>query len=450
MDWRTQKWRRIAVYGLGRSGQAAVALLRAHGISVLAFDENTEAKASLADLLRDPGVEFRSGDTLNRWPKDIDALVVSPGVPPHKALLTLARDGGLPVFSEVDLAIPLLGGPMLAITGSNGKSTTTALTGHLLEAAGFVVETCGNLGRPLCEVVEGPADRIFVVELSSFQLETSHQVNPRAAAWLNFAPDHLDWHGGVESYARAKEKIFRLQGPTQIAVLNADDPRTQEVKTLARRRLFSRSAMVGDGCHLQGEDVIEVSPQGVRPLFSLADLPLQGSHNHENAMAAFLLALSLADQREAFRKGLRSFQGLAHRLSQVGDIDGISFWNDSKATNVAATLASLQGFPDHSVHLILGGRGKGEDFSQLSSHALAKTRQVYLVGEATADLDKALDPAIARRRCGDLESAVRAARESALKGEVVLLSPACASYDQYPSFTARGRHFEALVREGKS
>ncbi len=447
MDWRNQPWRRIAVYGLGRSGRAAVALLRSHGISVLAYDENAEAEASLSALSRDPGVELQLGNTLTQWPKDTDALVVSPGVPPHKVLCAQARDRGIPVLSEVDLAIPLLGGPMLAITGSNGKSTTTALTGHLLEAAGFAVETCGNLGRPLCEVVEGPPNRIFVVELSSFQLETSHEVNPQAAAWLNFAPDHLEWHGGVEPYARAKEKIFRLQGPTQIAVLNADDPRTQQVKTLARRRLFSRSTVVADGCHLQGEDVIEVSPQGERPLFTLEDLPLQGSHNHENAMAAFLLALSLADQSQAFRKGLRSFQGLAHRLSHVGDIDGVSYWNDSKATNVAATLASLQGFPDHSVHLILGGRGKGEDYSRLSPNARAKARRVYLVGEATDDLDDALDPSIPRRRYGDLGGAFRAARESARKGEAVLLSPACASYDQYPSFMARGRHFEALVRE---
>jgi UDP-N-acetylmuramoylalanine--D-glutamate ligase len=443
---RTPDWHRALVYGLGISGRAAARLLRSWGVEVVAVDRRRREDLELGELAGDAGVELLLGDEPERLPERVEALVLSPGVPVNRPLVVEARRRGLPVIAEVELAFPHLGGPVVGITGSNGKSTTTALTGALLESAGFAVEVCGNIGAPLSSTAVGPAERIFVTELSSFQLETIDRFRPRAAALLNLTPDHLDRHRSFADYARAKRRLFENQGPDDVAVLNADDPEVAETAVVARRRWFSRRGPVEDGCFLDGERVLETEPNGTRrELFAAADLRIPGVHNLENAMAAALLAMAVGAGPESLRAGLAGFTGLPHRLQRVAELDGVIWYDDSKGTNVDATLKSLEGFADRSVHLILGGRDKGSDPAALAATIRRKACRLYLIGEAAESFGRALDGIVDTVYSGTLERAVEEASTSAVAGEVVLLSPACASFDQYSSYVQRGEHFHLLV-----
>ncbi len=441
-----RRWRRAAVYGLGLSGLAAARLLRRHGVEVAGFDGRPAGALALGELAADPGVEVAAGAEPERLPDGIDALVLSPGVPPDRPLVADARRRGVPVVAEVELAFPLLEGPVAAITGSNGKSTTTALTGAILRAAGIATEVCGNIGDPLSGRVAGSPGRAFVVELSSFQLEAIETFRPRAAALLNLAPDHLDRYAGLADYLAAKRRIFANQGPGDVAVLNAADPASAASPTAARRRLFSRTGPVADGAWLRDGLVIESAPgEPERELFARADLPLAGEHNLENAMAAALLSRALGASPEAVRAGIRGFQGLPHRMQLVEVAGGVAWYDDSKGTNAAATERSLEGLPDGRVHLILGGKPKGEDPAALRAPVAAKAKRVYLIGEAAAELERGLAGAAPLERCGTLERAVASAAERAEPGDVVLLSPACASFDQFDNYAHRGREFRRLV-----
>jgi UDP-N-acetylmuramoylalanine--D-glutamate ligase len=295
-----------------------------------------------------------------------------------------------------------------------------------------------------------------VVELSSFQLAGIHGFRPRAAAFLNLAPDHLDRHGGLDAYAAAKRRIFENQEPGDVAVVNADDPVTRDTAVRSRKRLFSRRGPVADGCFVvrdgEGERVIEVAPGGGEAgdaeLFRAADSPLPGAHNLENAMAAALLARALGAAPADCRRALAAFRGLPHRMERVAEAGGVAWYDDSKGTNPAATLGCLQGFADGTVHLILGGRNKGADFRDLAPAVARKARRVYLVGEAAGELEAALAGAgsVPLSRSGTLERAVAEAAERAAPGEAVLLSPACASFDQFRDFNERGDVFQRLVR----
>jgi UDP-N-acetylmuramoylalanine--D-glutamate ligase len=442
------RWRRALVYGLGASGRAATALLRGRGVEVVAVDRGPDPPDPLGTLASDPGVELRLGAEPETLPPGIDGVVLSPGVAPEKPLVASARRFGVPVVAEVELAFHFLSGPVLGITGSNGKSTTTALTGALLEAAGFSVEVCGNIGRPLSEVVQGPPRRVFVVELSSFQLQTIHRFRPVAAALLNLSPDHLDRHPSLDAYRDAKARIFENQGAQDTAVLNADDPALAGLEVPSRRRTFSLAGPVADGCWLEGETVMESAP-GVAPrrLFCRDDLMLPGDHNLENAMAAALLALALGAPVEALARGLRRFKGLPHRTQLVGVVGGVRFVDDSKGTNPGASARALAGFEDGSVHVILGGRGKEASFEELAEVVERKARQAYLIGEAAEELARVLEGRVGWRMCHTLERAVSEAAAAARPGEVVLLSPACASFDQFRSFVHRGEHFQQLVQD---
>jgi UDP-N-acetylmuramoylalanine--D-glutamate ligase len=442
-------WRRVLVYGLGLSGKAAARLLLGRGVAVVGVDARPAAALDLGDLAADPRFELRAGEEPQDLPGEVDGVVVSPGVPMDRPLLAAAWRRGLPVIAEVELAFPFLDGTVVAITGSNGKSTTTALTGAMLRAAGQQVEVCGNIGEPLAGVVEGPPGRIFVVELSSFQIEGIVTFRPHAAALLNLSEDHLDRYGGMAAYAAAKKRLFATQGSDGVAVLNADDPATLEVATAARRRLFSRQRRVEDGCFLDGDRVVETAPGGAAAeLFRAGDVPLAGVQNLENAMAAALLARAAGAEPEALRRGLAGFQGLPHRLQRVGERGGVEWYDDSKGTNPAATAKSLEGFPDGSVHLILGGRNKGADLAALAPLVARKARRVYLIGEAADDFARALaGGAVPAERAETLERAVRSAAAQARPGEAVVLSPACASFDQFRNFVHRGEVFQALVRE---
>jgi UDP-N-acetylmuramoylalanine--D-glutamate ligase len=443
-DWR--HWRRALVYGLGVSGRAASALLRRHGVEVVAVDARGAEELALGELAADAGVDLRLGGEPETLPAGIDGVVLSPGVPPDRPLLVDAGARGVAVIAEVELAFPLLQGPVVGITGSNGKSTTTALTGALLEHAGFVVEVCGNIGRPLSAVAEGAPGRIFVVELSSFQLEAIRAFRPAAAALLNLSPDHLDRYPDLAGYRRAKERIFMNQGRGDVAVLRGEDPALAGVAVTAHRRCFTLSAPVADGCWLDGETVVESTPGAPpRALFERGDLAIPGPQNLENAMAAALLALAVGAPAATLAPAMRSFRGLPHRTQVVATVRGVLYVDDSKGTNTGATARALAGYPDRAVHLILGGRSKQAPLGELLEVMEAKVRRAYLIGEAAEELRGQIDGRVEWRSCGALERAVAEAAVAARSGEVVLLSPACASFDQYGSYAERGDHFQRLV-----
>jgi UDP-N-acetylmuramoylalanine--D-glutamate ligase len=393
-------------------------------------------------------VTLLPGGTLRQLPPGVDLVVVSPGVPLDRPLLEDARRCGVPVVAEVELAFPVLNGPVVAITGSNGKSTTTAMTGDMVRAAGLAAEVCGNIGEPLVDKVDGPAGRVFVVELSSFQIEGIATFKPKAAALLNLSEDHLDRYGSLQAYADAKRRLFRDQDGADIAVLNADDPETLRLDTRAHRRVFSRAGRVVDGCYADaGGRVIEVSPGSHdRELFHASDVPLAGVQNLENAMAAALLACAVGVEPAAIRAGLQGFQGLPHRLQKVGDANGVAFYDDSKGTNPGATMKAIEGFADGTVHLILGGRNKDADLATLTPMVRRKARRAYLIGEAADEFAAALDGAVPFERSGTLDRAVSTAASQARPGDAVVLSPACASFDQFRNFNHRGDVFQELVR----
>jgi|CXWL01.1.fsa_nt_gi UDP-N-acetylmuramoylalanine--D-glutamate ligase len=449
--WSERPWRRVLVYGLGLSGRAAARLLLDRGVEVVAVDARPAEALPITDLLAD-GLFLLHGGEGADLPVGLDGVVLSPGVSPDRPLVAAARDADLPVIAEVELAFPFLDGPLVGITGSNGKSTTTALTGELLRAAGHTVEVCGNIGIPLSACVPRPGEatrpsRTFVVELSSFQLEAIRTFRARAGALLNVSPDHLDRYPSLTEYAEAKRNLFYTQQADDVAVLNADDDVALVTEVPSRRRHFSRRHLPADGCGLVGDSVVERDPSGDTLLFHRSDLvALEGVHNLENAMAAALLARALGASPAAIQSGLRSFQPLPHRLTAVGTHDGVTWYDDSKGTNVAAVAASLEGFPDASVHLILGGRNKGADFRYLRDSVSRKAARLYLIGESAADLADALGDLVPAEAVGTLDAAVDRAAELALPEQFVLLSPACASFDQFRDYHHRGETFRQLVR----
>jgi UDP-N-acetylmuramoylalanine--D-glutamate ligase len=430
---------RVLVYGLGLSGRAAARLLLARGAAVLAVDDKEIDAGGLAGR-----IELLPAGTAE-LPAGVDAVVVSPGVPLNRPLLAAARRRGVPVIAEVELAFPFLNGPVVAVTGSNGKSTTTALTGAMLREAGFTVEVCGNIGEPLADKVAGPPGRVFVVELSSFQIEGIATFKPQAAALLNLSQDHLDRYPSMAEYGAAKKRLFQGMDADGIAVLNADDPGTLEVMTRARRRFFSRLDPVADGCWTHGDGRVIESPEEVE-LFHASEVPLAGVQNLENAMAAALLARAMGAEPAAIRAALAGFTGLPHRLQRVGEREGVTFYDDSKGTNPGATLKAIEGFADGTVHLILGGRNKDADLAALTPMVRRKARRAYLIGEAARDFERALNGAVPYEVSETLDRAVRSAAGQARAGEAVVLSPACASFDQFRNFTHRGQVFQELVR----
>ena len=447
VPWSEHEWRTVAVYGMGRSGLAAARLLRARGVRVVAVDGRTDV--AMAELAGDPGIELRLGDESAALPPGVDGVVLSPGVPRTTPLVRAAESRGVPVIAEVELAYPFLDGTVIGITGSNGKSTTATLTAAMLEESGLPAALCGNIGEPLSDQVDGPPGRIFVVELSSFQLETVDSFRADAAALLNVTGDHLDRYADVAAYAAAKARVFERQNELSTAVLNADDPAVVTIGLgveRARRRWFSRLRPVADGCFLEEGTIVEAAPgRDAQELFVAAEMTIAGSHNVENAMAASLLALAAGGDRAAVRRAALRFEGLPHRTRRIAERGGVVFYDDSKGTNVGATSKSLEAFADGSVHLILGGLAKGQDFAPLRPAVARKAKAVYLIGADAGALEAALAGVVAIRRAETLERAVAAAAAAAVAGDIVLLSPACASFDQFTDFSHRGRRFQELV-----
>jgi UDP-N-acetylmuramoylalanine--D-glutamate ligase len=432
------------VVGLARSGQAAARMLAARGEPVRAVDAGHPQDAA---GLEGAGVEvFLDTDGVAQL-EGMRTVVKSPGVPREAPVIAAALERGIEVVGEVELAWRALPNRFLAVTGTNGKTTTVELIGHLYRTAGEPVAVAGNVGTALSELV-GEVDResTIVCECSSFQLEDTSAFAPECAVFLNLAPDHLDRHRDLESYLAAKLRIFANQGNDDVAVYNADDPFAADADLggCARRVAF---------CHGAAPECEVAVAEGAifydgEPLLPVSELGLFGEHNVANAMAAAAAALSMGIDREAVREGLRSFAGVKHRLEQVAEIEGVRFVNDSKATNVASAVVGIGAFAG-SVHAILGGSEKGEPFAPLIEPIRARARACYLVG-ATAErmareLAPVLEAGVELHRCADLEDAVRRAAASAAPGEVVLLSPACASFDAFVDFEQRGERFGEIV-----
>ncbi len=443
---------RVAVLGLARSGLAAVDALLARGVEVVASD----LQAAVEGLGARDGLTAVLGGHPESLLDGVQLVVLSPGIPRTAPIVDAALSRAIPVVSEIEVASRLLPGIVVGITGTNGKSTTTALAAALLNDAGVQAFPCGNLGTPWIAAAASPAKpgdtpstptRVWVVELSSFQLETVRRFAPDVAVHLNLTPDHLDRYRSLDDYGAAKARIFENQREAQVAVLNADDPLVARISTRARRFEFTRRRAARLGAWLEGNDVVaDVTGSGPCRVLRRDEISLPGAHNLENALAAIAAVLPLGVSPESAAKTLRAFKGLRHRMELVRVRHGVSWYNDSKGTNIDATLKSLEGFPDGRVFLILGGKDKGDDFRRLLPLAKQKARRILAIGKAAPVVETALAAAVPTFRAGTLASAVDEAARDAAAGDVVLLSPACASFDQFHNFEHRGEVFEALVR----
>ena len=428
------------IAGLGRSGIAAAHALRARGASVAGHDAGEPPEAA---SLPGEGVELRLGEaSVETLLEGVRTLVKSPGVPDTAPVIAAARARGLCVLGELELAWRLLGNEFIAVTGTNGKTTTVELIGHIHRQAGHAVAVAGNVGTALSSLVGALArDATVACEVSSFQLQDSSSFAPEVGVLLNVAPDHLDRHETMEAYLAAKLKLFARQREQDFAIAPPD---ILALLPGVRKVAFAR----GSGFEMCEHDGRLWWRE--RELLEVAELPLRGRHNVENAMAAAAACLVRGLEAADVRAGLRSFRGVPHRLQEVARRDGVLYVNDSKATNVASAVVALEAFAGQAqVHLILGGQGKGQDFAPLRAPVQRACAGVYLIGEDAAAIERALagvrTPVV---RCGELDRAVHACRQAARPGEVVLLSPACASFDQFSDFEARGERFCELAREG--
>ena len=431
------------VVGLARSGVAAAEMLLARGEEVIGVDSGHPAGAEgLAGL----GVEVSLDGQGIEYLERVRTVVKSPGVPPEAPVIEAALRRGNEVFGELELAWRAIPNRFAAITGTNGKTTTAELLGHIHRTAGEPARVAGNVGTPLSALARVIGEEATVVcECSSFQLEDAEAFAPECAVLLNIAPDHLDRHKTMEAYLAAKLRVFANQANEDVAVYNGDEESLAGVDLggCARRVRFCSGA---DDCEvtLVGGTIFA----GGEPLIEVSELPLLGAHNVANAMAAAAAGLAMGLQRDAVAAGMRSFAGVPHRLERVARIGGVLYVNDSKATNVTAASTALRAFPG-GVHVILGGSPKGESFEPLATPVTERCRAAYLIGEAAAGLEVALETAAAAgvhlQRCEDLEDAVRRASMAAAPDEVVLLSPACASFDSFRDFEDRGERFRAIV-----
>jgi UDP-N-acetylmuramoylalanine--D-glutamate ligase len=423
------------VVGLARSGVAAALALRARGEEVRGVDRSSPPGAA---ALREAGVEVEVGSDGLAALHGAHAVVKSPGVPREAPVIAAARERGTPVLGELELGWRLVPNEVIAITGTNGKTTTVELVGHIHREAGVPVAVAGNVGTPLASLQATLApEAVIACEASSFQLEDTLEFAPEAAVLLNLASDHLDRHGTLEAYRDAKLQAFARQGNDDVAVaplgLGIED-----LGGCARRVCF------GTGNDAELADRAGLLWWADEPLLAIAELGLRGEHNRHNAMAAAAVTLARGVDPDAVRAALRSFRGVEHRLEEVVTRDGVLYVNDSKATNVESTRVALASF-ETPVHLILGGQAKGQDLTALRAPVAARAAAAYVIGEDAGQIAAALEGTVTLHRCGDLERAVAATRAAAVAGEVVLLSPACASFDQYADFEERGRHFKALV-----
>ncbi len=440
---------RVLVVGLARTGMATALFCAERGARVTATEESPESKvAEAAAKLRAAGVTLELGGHTQPTFLRQDLIVPSPGVPFSMPLLALARASGIPVWSEVELAWRFLRGKLVGITGSNGKTTTTALTGHLLETAGTPTIIAGNIGTPLISRADTSSEAtVSVAELSSFQLENISEFRPEIGAILNLTPDHLDRHASIDEYGRAKARLFENQTAADAAVLNADDAALAPyVPRLAQVYWFSRQHPVEQGAYLRGEEIVFRRSGKELVLLQRSDIGLRGDHNVENVLAAASMAHLAGVKPPAIAEGVRTFAGVEHRLEFVAEIQGVKFFNDSKATNVDATLKAIDAFPGRLL-ILLGGKDKGGDFTLLAQPLARRNSLAMLIGAASEKIESQLHGAVDMVRAETIERAIRLAFEQARPGDTVLLAPACASFDQFQNYEHRGRVFKQLVRD---
>jgi UDP-N-acetylmuramoylalanine--D-glutamate ligase len=443
MNGAPLKLRRALIVGLGVSGLSAARYLHAAGCALTVIDSRAEPPQRAALLALDPAIAVHTGPFDSALLEGIDALIVSPGVALQGAFFDAARARHLPLIGDIELFARAANAPVAGITGTNGKSTVTTLVGRMAERGGKRVRVGGNLGEPALQLLDAKAE-LYVLELSSYQLQTTDSLTLEAATVLNVTPDHLDRYASVEEYAAAKARIFRRCGT---AVINADDPRTLAMVPAGQRALrFSLAA--GSGAEfalLERADGAWLACRG-QALLAASELKIAGRHNIANALAALAMGEALGLDLPSRLTALREFTGLPHRTQWVADVQGVRYIDDSKGTNVGATLAAVSGLPAPLL-LIAGGEGKGQDFLPLRAALQGKVRLALLIGRDAPALGTALAGVCAIEYCPSLEAAVRRAAASARAGEIVLLSPACASFDMFRDYAHRGAVFAATVRE---
>jgi UDP-N-acetylmuramoylalanine--D-glutamate ligase len=444
------KDKKILVVGLGKSGAAAALFLEARGARVTVSDSKPQAQlGGFIPQLLDKGIAVETGVHGERTFRDQDLIVVSPGVPVDAPSLAQARQLGIKIIGEVELASRYLQGSIIAITGSNGKTTTTTLAGEILAHDGKKVLVGGNIGTPVIELVpqSDPAGW-DVLEISSFQLETIESFHPKISVILNVTPDHLDRHRTFENYIAAKARIFENQTPEDSAVLNADDAACVLVAKGIKPQInwFSRKNEPGSGAFLRGGKIIWKTVRGETAVLDVSDIPLKGAHNVENVLAAVCVSMLAGCAPERIREAVANFKAVEHRLEFVSRINGVEYYNDSKATNVDATMKALESFPAN-IHLILGGKDKGSDYSVLNDLLRQRVKRVYTIGAAAQKIEEQIAGAAPIEHCETLGRAVKFASARAVEGDVVVLAPACASFDQFENYEHRGRTFKEAVLE---
>jgi len=440
--------KRVLVVGLGKSGVASALFLKAHGAKVTVSDTKSgdELRDEIPALL-DQGITVETGGHGERTFREQDLIVVSPGIPVDAPLLVQARSWGETVIGEIELAAQFLPGPIVAITGSNGKTTTTTLTGEILTAGGLTTLVGGNIGTPAISFAEiAKPETVIVLEVSSFQLETIQTFRPKVAVVLNVTPDHLDRHRTFDAYVDAKARMFENQTAEDFAVLNEDDPTcvAMAARTRAQVFWFSRHKEVKQGAWVREGNIFFRDGSQQSEILQVSEIPLKGAHNLENVLAAVCAAALMGCAPEKIRQAVRDFKAVEHRLEFVATIRGVDYYNDSKATNVDATIKALESFLAN-IHLILGGKDKGSDYSVLNDLLRQRVKRVYTIGAAAAKIESQIkDVEVVHAEI--LENAVRKANAVAQPGDVVLLAPACASFDQFKNYERRGQRFKEIVR----
>ncbi len=450
MDLKDLKNKRALVVGLGKSGMAAALFLKQRGARVTVSDTRSARElATQIPALLEAGIMVESGGhgllTFGRQ----DLIVVSPGVPLETPEVAQALAIGLPVIGELELASRFLAGKVVAITGSNGKTTTTTLVGRMFADAGLPALVGGNIGLPVIELVgESTPETWDILEVSSFQLETVEKFRPRIAMVLNITPDHLDRHKTFERYAAAKARITQAQTAEDYLVLNAEDKAAQMVaaKTRAQIYWFSSTRQIKQGAFVHGESVFFLSREGGKPeaVLPVAEIPLKGAHNVENVLAAVCAGRLAGIAAESIRATVAGFEAVEHRLELVRTVAGVDYYNDSKATNVDATMKALASFA-RGVHVILGGKDKDSDYTQLAPLLRERAVAVYLIGTAAEKIERELAGVVKMVKAGTVVAAVASAAAAAKAGDVVLLAPACSSFDQFENYEHRGRVFREAV-----
>jgi UDP-N-acetylmuramoylalanine--D-glutamate ligase len=452
--------KKVLVMGAARSGIACAKFLTAHGATVALSDAQPLEKWSAEALtLKSEGVGCLAGEVPGWLLDNVDLVVISPGVPTKAIPLRYAERAGAEVIGEVELASRYLKGRIVAITGTNGKTTTTSLIGELLKDAGLPTQVGGNIGTPLISLVESSRDDGWtVVELSSFQLETIKEFHPTVALVLNVTPNHMDRYESFTDYAAAKHRIFMNQEPGDVAILNADDEVVSSWASGLRAHVakFSIRQQLEEGLFLRGREIVSRTANGERVLMMSDAMKLRGLHNVENVLAALAAGLACGAAPDSMRETISRFEPVEHRLEFVSEIEGVKFYNDSKATSVDATLKALEAFAGEGeeeagkILLILGGRGKKAPYAPLAALIRQRVRKLILIGEDAETIASELGQFASSERAADMKDAVKLSFEAAQPGDVVLLAPACASFDMFDSFEHRGKVFKEEVNSLQS